>query len=66
MLYSGYEINELNKIQKECFELSDIAIMGRYDEKLHDVALRWRGSTNQVLCSPTGAFDVNSLMTVKK
>ena len=34
--------------------------MGRYDEKLH-VTLRWRGSTNQVLCSPTGAFDVNSI-----
>ena len=47
MLYTGYEENELNEIQLECVNSSDIVIMGRYVASLRDTGLRWRGSSNQ-------------------
>lgn len=59
MMYSGYEFAELNEIQKECVELSDIVILGRYVENKRNTSLRWRGSENQILFSPTGRYDVN-------
>jgi anaerobic ribonucleoside-triphosphate reductase activating protein len=61
MLYSGYEENELNEVQQACVDLSDIVILGRYVESLRNVNLRWRGSTNQVLFSPTGRVDVEGV-----
>ena len=59
MLYSGYEFEELDEIQKQCVELSDIVILGRYDETKRNTSLRWRGSENQVLFSPTGRYNVS-------
>ena len=41
------EENELNEIQLECVNSSDIVIMGRYVASLRDTGLRWRGSSNQ-------------------
>jgi len=61
MLYSGYEIDELDEIQKACVELADIAILGRYIEEERDTTLRWRGSSNQKITSPTGMFDESSI-----
>ena len=58
MMYSGYELDELDEIQKECVTLSDIVILGRYKQELRNTNLRWRGSENQVLFSPTGRYDV--------
>ena len=58
MMYSGYELEELDEIQKECVALSDIVILGRYKQELRNTNLRWRGSENQVLFSPTGRYDV--------
>jgi len=58
MMYSGYELDELDEIQKECVALSDIVILGRYKQELRNTNLRWRGSENQVLFSPTGRYDV--------
>ena len=48
-LYSGFELEELNELQKSCLDLADIAVLGRYDEQLRDTSLRWRGSSNQVV-----------------
>ena len=47
MLYTGYELEELSKVQKQCAEQSDIVIHGRYVHELRSVHLLWRGSTNQ-------------------
>lgn len=47
MLYTGYELEELSKVQKQCAEQSDIVIHGRYVEDLRSENLLWRGSTNQ-------------------
>ena len=47
MLYTGYELEELSKVQKQCVEQSDIVIHGRYVEDLRSENLLWRGSTNQ-------------------
>ena len=30
-----------------CFDLSDIAVTGRFVQELRDTTLRWRGSSNQ-------------------
>ena len=35
-----------------------MVIAGRYRDELRDVGLVWRGSTNQILESPTGYYDV--------
>ena len=58
MLYSGYEPEELDLVQQECVDNSDIVILGRYKEELRNTKLRWRGSENQVLYSPTGRYTV--------
>ena len=47
MLYTGYELEELSKVQKQCAEQSDIVIHGRYVDELRSENLLWRGSTNQ-------------------
>ena len=47
MLYTGYELEELSKVQKQCAERSDIVIHGRYVDNLRSENLLWRGSTNQ-------------------
>ena len=62
MLYSGFERDELDKTQLECVELSDLVILGRYKEELRNTSLRWRGSENQELFSPTGRYDVESIL----
>ncbi|DAC16615.1 MAG TPA: radical SAM protein [Candidatus Poseidoniales archaeon] len=47
LLYTGYELHELSKIQRQCVELADIVIHGRYMHELRSLNLLWRGSTNQ-------------------
>ena len=32
---------------RTCFDLSDIAVTGRYVQELRDTTRRWRGSRNQ-------------------
>ena len=58
MLYTGYEKAEFNDLMWQCFNSSDLVIAGRYRDELRDVGLVWRGSTNQILESPTGYYDV--------
>ena len=58
MLYTGYEKAEFNDLMWQCFNSSDLVIAGRYREELRDVGLVWRGSTNQILESPSGHYDV--------
>lgn len=59
MLYTGYEKEEFTSEMKICYDLSDLVIAGRYRQDLRDVGLIWRGSTNQILESPTGFYDVS-------
>lgn len=47
LLYTGYELNELSRIQQRCVETADIVIHGRYVHDLRSEHLLWRGSTNQ-------------------
>ena len=58
MLYTGYEKAEFNDLMWQCFNSSDLVIAGRYRNDFRDVGLVWRGSTNQILESPTGYYDV--------
>ena len=58
MLYTGYEKAEFNDLMWQCFNSSDLVIAGRYRNDFRDVGLIWRGSTNQILESPTGHYDV--------
>ena len=46
-LYTGYEPSEFDETMQACFDLSDIAVTGRYVQELRDTTLRWRGSRNQ-------------------
>jgi anaerobic ribonucleoside-triphosphate reductase activating protein len=50
MLYSGYEWQELVAAgHMGILQQADIVITGRYEHRLRDTSLRWRGSRNQVL-----------------
>ena len=59
MLYTGFELNEFTEKMAECYENSDIVIAGRYRHELRDAGLLWRGSTNQIIESPTQRYDVD-------
>ena len=61
MLYTGYDEEEYTPLMQECHNLSDLVIGGRYIESLRDPGLRWRGSTNQKIISPTGKYNLMNL-----
>ena len=46
-LYTGYDPSEFDETMRTCFDLSDMAVTGRYVQELRDTTLRWRGSRNQ-------------------
>lgn len=48
-LWSGYEIAELSPLQQEIIDLVDVFIDGKFEQELYDPALKWRGSSNQVI-----------------
>lgn len=56
MLYTGYEFHEMNEVMQACYFASDIAITGRYIAEQRDLGLLWRGSSNQLIESPTGRY----------
>jgi|TARA_B110001452_G_scaffold266197_1_gene272446 anaerobic ribonucleoside-triphosphate reductase activating protein len=47
MVYTGYEMNELEETKLKCVQDADIVIIGRYIDSLRSEELLWRGSTNQ-------------------
>ena len=61
VLYTGYEVDELNGSALACARETDLLISGRYVEELRSTTLRWRGSTNQTITSPTGRFNCSEI-----
>jgi anaerobic ribonucleoside-triphosphate reductase activating protein len=48
MVFTGYELSEINNTDKSIIKsVSDILIVGRYDESLRTIDNQWIGSTNQ-------------------
>ena len=60
LLYTGYEPEEYDPTMQACHDGPDLVIGGRYVAALRDPFLRWRGSSNQRLVSPTGRYDVDA------
>jgi len=56
MLYTGFEPSEFDETMRDCYEASDIAITGRFVQAERDLGLLWRGSSNQVIESPSGRY----------
>jgi anaerobic ribonucleoside-triphosphate reductase activating protein len=48
-LWTGYRLEELTAEQLRAVGLINVLIDGRYVEALRDPALRWRGSSNQII-----------------
>lgn len=48
-IWTGYVLAELNDKQKQIVELVDVLIDGKFEQKLADPTLAWRGSANQVI-----------------
>lgn len=48
-LWTGYCLAELSAAQRRVVELLDVLVDGKFIEALRDPALRWRGSSNQVI-----------------
>lgn len=46
-IYTGYTFEELNELQREVLNYCDILVDGPYMEKLRDLSLPFRGSSNQ-------------------
>jgi len=55
MLFTGYYKNELNDIQRECFDMFDLVVEGRFEEDKKGNFL-YRGSSNQIFSSPTKKY----------
>lgn len=56
MLFTGFYYSELSAIQLKCFKLFDLVIEGRFEkEKMGN--LLWRGSSNQIISSPTQKYN---------
>jgi len=49
VLFTGYELNELNDVQKKIADKAVVIISGRYDKTKRDTFLRHRGSGNQTV-----------------
>lgn len=48
-LWTGYQLAELTPAQQEVVALINVLIDGKFVQVLHDPALIWRGSSNQVI-----------------
>jgi anaerobic ribonucleoside-triphosphate reductase activating protein len=65
-LYTGYTEKEFDATMRQCAELSDILIAGRYIESKRNTHLRWRGSSNQIIQFPTGYYNGEDLEEVRE
>lgn len=48
-LWTGYQIAELTAEQHEVVQLINVLVDGKFMQALHDPALIWRGSSNQII-----------------
>lgn len=48
-LWSGYRLADLSADQREVVALLDVLVDGKFVRALHDPALLWRGSSNQII-----------------
>ena len=55
MLFTGYNVSELNSTKLECYNRFDLVISGRFQQSKMGNYL-WRGSANQTIVSPTGKY----------
>ena len=48
-LYTGYKFENIinNPLRQKVVQLCDVVVDGKYIEKLKDITLKWRGSSNQ-------------------
>lgn len=60
-LYTGYEPSEFDSTMQQCFDLSDIAVTGRFVQEQRDTSLQWRGSRNQQVHFISDAYDESML-----
>lgn len=63
VVYSGYELSEINAdlIRSKILHHCDILIVGRYDQRLRNLKLQWRGSENQQLLFLSDKYDARLL-----
>lgn len=61
-LWTGYYIKDLNEEQQKIINLCDYIVDGCYEEKLRDLTLNFRGSSNQTIWeNKNGEFVKSSL-----
>lgn len=62
MAFTGYELDELTTpAQRRLVDLCDVVVAGRYRRELRDLALVWRGSSNQRVHSLTERYDASAM-----
>jgi len=47
--WTGYVLSDLSEAQKEVVNYLDVLIDGKFEQKLYDPELLWRGSSNQII-----------------
>ena len=65
MVFTGYQMDELNEKQIKCFSKFDLVVDGRY-EKNQSGNYLWRGSSNQKFYSPSKKYDNQLLSSLYK
>ncbi len=56
ILFTGYNKKELTLQQRRIWNLSDIIVCGRFEQKKRNVYLQFRGSTNQRIIRRNGKY----------
>ena len=56
ILFTGYIKKQLNNVQKSIWNMSDIVVAGRFDERKLNYNLQFRGSTNQRVYAHNGKY----------
>lgn len=59
-LYTGYLFDDIKTL--DIIKYLDVIVDGKYVEKLRDITLKWRGSSNQRVIDVTGTRKMNKIV----
>lgn len=59
-LYTGYLFDDIKTL--DIIKYLDVIVDGKYVEKLRDITLKWRGSSNQRVIDVTGTRKINKIV----
>lgn len=63
-VYTGYEWQDVKHLP--CMSKVDVLVDGKFDVKLKDITLPWKGSSNQKVIDVTKSIELNKIVLLTK